>query len=143
MRCGDLMRLSVFVCEAADTVARCAQVMRDSGIGFLPVVDGSGRLAGVVTDRDLALRVLAEDRPSGTLVGDVMTRDVVVCRPEESLRAAEDRMVASRTSRIVVVDEDDRCVGVFSLDDIAQAESRRRAGEVYQGLTRPRVLQKR
>ncbi len=143
MRCSDLMKMSVFVCGAADSAADCARVMRDRNIGFLPVVDVGARLVGVVTDRDLALRVLAEGLPATTLVGEVMTRDPIVCEPEEPLRTAEDRLVQSGRSRIVVVDDQDHCIGVIALDDIAHAETTRRAGEVLRNVTRRRVQQRR
>jgi CBS domain-containing protein len=143
MRCGDLMRMSVFVCHATDTVARCAEVMRDQNIGFLPVVDDGGRPIGIATDRDLVLRILAADRPAHSPVLEAMTCPVLSCHPDDTLRTAEARMVASGCSRIVVVDEVGRCVGVITLDDIAQAETLVEAGRVLQQVTLPRVTHKR
>jgi CBS domain-containing protein len=143
MHCRDLMRLSVFVCNAHDTVTRCAQVMKERNIGFLPVVDAGSTLVGVITDRDLAVRVLAEGRGGDTSVGTVMSRALLVCSPDEELEAAEERMASHACSRLVVVDGEGRCLGVITIDDIAQAESRRRAGKVLQDVTRERVGQKR
>jgi CBS domain-containing protein len=135
--------MSVFVCSAVDTAGECARVMRDRNIGFLPVVDGSSRLLGVVTDRDLTLRCLAAGKPATTPVGELMTRDVVVCRPDESLHDVEERMVLLNKSRVVVVDDEERCMGVIALEDIAHAESVGRAGQVFQDITRARVEQRR
>ena len=143
MRCGELTRMSVFVGGPRDTVAQCAQAMRRHDIGFLPIVDDEGRPLGVVTDRDLTLRVLAEGMDPMTPVAEVMSRGVAVCRLMESLDLAEERMVAAGLTRLPVVDDGGRCVGVLSFDDIVQAESRHRAGELCQELTRPRVVRRR
>ena len=136
MRCREVMGKDLAVCQEGDTVADCAQVMRDRKIGFVPVVDGGGQVSGVVTDRDLALRVLAEKRGTGTPVSVIMTRDVRVCHPWDSLRAAERRMAEVRKSRLVVVDEDGRAVGVISLSDVAQSDTRALAGHVLYEITR-------
>jgi CBS domain-containing protein len=142
------MKRAVSRCHEADTVTECARMMREQNIGFVPVVDADEQVVGVVTDRDLALRVLAEGKAGPTLVSEVMTRDVRVCHPEDRIQAAERRMAETRKSRLVVVDESGRCLGVISLSDVAQVESRRRAGGVLQAITtreapppaRPEVL---
>jgi len=136
MRCRDVMERVVSRCHESLTVQTCAQMMRDENIGFMPVLDLEKQVVGVVTDRDLALRVLAEDLPPTTPVGDVMTRDVRICRPDDDLRTAEAKMASTRKSRLVVADEQGRCVGVISLSDIAQADSRARAGGVLRAITR-------
>jgi CBS domain-containing protein len=130
------MRKAVFVCREEDSVASCAQLMRDQGIGFVPVVDARGQVSGLVTDRDLSLRVLAEKRDAATPVSAVMTRDVRVCHPEDDLLAAEAKMARTQKSRLVVVDGEGRCVGVISLSDVAQSESRAQAGNVLYAVTR-------
>ena len=135
MLCRDVMNKSVVVCNEGDRVADCARLMRDRCIGFVPVVDGGGQVVGVLTDRDLALRVLAEDLSPETPVRAVMTRDVRICRPWDSLRAAERKMAAVRKSRLVVADEDGCCAGVISLSDIAQADTRALAGHLLYEIT--------
>jgi CBS domain-containing protein len=70
-------------CLETLSVQACAEMMRDNGIGFVPVVDAAGQVVGVVTDRDLVLRVLANDLPSETPVGQVMTCVVRICRPDD------------------------------------------------------------
>ena len=139
MLCRDVMRKNVFVCHATDTVAGCARIMRDSNVGFLPVVDGQGLVNGVVTDRDLAVRVLAETLSMGMPVSTIMTRDVRVCRAADPLRTAERRMAEVKRSRLVVVDDEGRCVGVISLSDIAQADTRAHAGHVLYEVTQRRA----
>jgi len=136
MRCRDVMKSDLARCTEPLSVQACAQMMRKGNIGFVPVVDADGRVVGVVTDRDLALRVLAEGLKPETPVGQVMTRDVRICRADDDLRAAEWKMASTRKSRLVVADEEGRCVGVISLSDIAQADSRSRSGGVLRAVTR-------
>ena len=136
MLCRDVMKPEVARCLETLSVQACAQMMRDNNIGFVPVLDADKQVVGVVTDRDLALRVLAENLPPETPVGHVMTRDVRICHPEDELRAAEWKMSAVRKSRLVVADDRGRCVGVISLSDIAQADNRNRAGSVLRAVTR-------
>jgi len=143
MLCRDVMNKEVHVCHENDTVERCAQIMRERNIGFLPVVDAEGLVCGLVTDRDLAVRVLAEGRHPGTEVTAVMTRDVRVCRAKDPLRAAERKMAAVKKSRLVVVDDRHRCVGVISLSDIAQADSRPLAGHILYEVTQRRTARPR
>ena len=131
MRCRDVMRVNVATCSRADAAFYCARLMKQRSVGFLPVVDADGSVAGVLTDRDLVVRMVAEGRGLETPAADLMTGSPVTCRPDEDLRAAEDRMVAAHTSRVVVIDRLRRPVGVISLIDIAQAESRARAGKVF------------
>jgi CBS domain-containing protein len=130
------MKRNVARCAEELTVEACARMMRDNNVGFLPVVDGRGQVVGVVTDRDLAVRVLADDLPSETPVGEVMTRDVRVCRFDDDLESAERKMAVARKSRLVVTDDGGRCVGVISLSDFAQAEPGARAAEVLRAVTR-------
>src|SRR5262245_47113093 len=100
MLCRDLLKQSVFVCTEGDPVSRCAEIMRDRNVGFLPVVDDDQKALGLVTDRDLALRVIAGNRPLDTPVREVMTVDLVTCHPNEDLRSAEGRMTDARKSRL-------------------------------------------
>jgi CBS domain-containing protein len=135
VRCRDVMRTAMVACRGHDSVAACARIMKEANVGFLPVLDEEGRLAGVVTDRDLVLRAMAEGQPDTVSVSTVMSRQVRVCRSEEDLRSVEDKMAAARVSRLVVIDAQGRCIGVISLSDIAQAESRARAGRVLYSVT--------
>jgi CBS domain-containing protein len=139
MRCREVMSKMVVVCQEGDTVADCARLMRDRNIGFVPVVDGGDQVSGIVTDRDLALRVVADERGPDTPVSAVMTRDVRVCHPWDTLRAAERKMAEVRKSRLVVVDEDGHCAGVISLSDVAQTETRALAGHVLYEITQREV----
>jgi CBS domain-containing protein len=95
-----------------------ARRMRDRNLGFLPVCDRHRRVIGMITDRDIALRVVAEGLQYDLPVGDVMTREVVACHPEDDLPRVERLMAASHKSRLVVLDQEGRLAGVVSLSDI-------------------------
>jgi nucleotide-binding universal stress UspA family protein/predicted transcriptional regulator len=114
IRCGDLMREMSAIGTNA-TVAQAARLMRDLGIGFLPVCDADRRVVGVVTDRDLVVRALTSESPGDIPIGAVMSAThLVVCRPDEDVRVAEERMAEAHVSRVVVVDEGHRLCGVMS-----------------------------
>jgi CBS domain-containing protein len=136
MQCKDAMKTNVISCRERDSAARCASVMAKNGIGFVPVVDENDRVVGVVTDRDLVVRVLARQQPENTPVENVMSRDVVGCAPDDSLARAERLLAESRKSRIVISDEWGRLVGILSLADVAQLEDSSRAGDLLKKITR-------
>ena len=121
MKISEIMKIPVHRVLEDERVDRCARLMRDQSVGFLPVVDGFNRLAGVVTDRDLATRILAENRDGSTPVCDVMSSaTLVTCRPDDDLSIAEARMARYKVARIVVVDDLGHLKGVVSLSDISQ-----------------------
>jgi CBS domain-containing protein len=123
------------VLRTDDTVRTAAAKMRDGNIGFLPVLDDVEQLVGVVTDRDLAIRVLAEALPPETLAAEVMTVDVVTCNPDDDVLRAERLMRVNQKGRLAVVDDADRLVGVISLADIAQYDEAGRTGTVLGDIT--------
>jgi CBS domain-containing protein len=94
--------------------------MRDKNVGFLPVCDESKKAIGSITDRDLAIRVLANGGQTATPVRDVMTREVVSCRPDDDVSVAARLMEEQHKSRVMCLDQDGRLAGVLSLSDIAQ-----------------------
>jgi len=122
MRCEEIMKQDVECVSPRDTVEDAASRMRDTNIGFLPVCDQSKKVLGTLTDRDIAIRLVAARKPGSTLVEDVMTNEVVACRPEDDVQTAEHTMAQHQKSRIMCVDEGGRLVGVISLSDIAQHE---------------------
>jgi CBS domain-containing protein len=136
MRCKDVVHIPVFRCNQETPVRRCAELMRDHGIGFLPVVADGDQLRGVITDRDLALRVLADGLDPETPVGRVMSTRVVACRADDDLSVAEELMIRNQKSRLVLVDDAGRVIGVMSLADIAKVEATPRAGVVFAAVAR-------
>lgn len=138
MRIGSIMKLKERVAHLAPD-ASCldaARLMGERNTGFLPVCDRQGVVLGVLTDRDLVLRVMARNVPPGMVpVEQVMSRGVVSCRPDDDLRRAEVLMATHRKSRLPVCDEAGRLVGVISLSDVAQADRSIEAGAVLREVT--------
>jgi CBS domain-containing protein len=93
--------------------------MRDEQIGFLPVWDEARNVIGTVTDRDITIRVVAENEPANQSIEPFMTPDVVACRSDDDLAIAQDLMGEMQVSRIVCLDENGELEGVISLSDIA------------------------
>jgi CBS domain-containing protein len=122
MRAKEIMTANPRCVSATDKVGMVAQIMRDADCGSVPVVDDAGKVVGIITDRDLAVRVLARDeRGSDTQVMDVMTGYPYSARPDDDLRHVEKVMVERQVRRVPVVDVDGRCVGIISQGDIARA----------------------
>jgi CBS domain-containing protein len=130
MRVEELMSEATG-CRENDSVRDCAKLMKDQDIGFVPICDARGAPIGAVTDRDLALRVLADGRSADERVSAVMSRDVVGCRVGDDVQKAMDLMRNERVSRVMVCDAQGKLVGVVSLQDLA-AESEDEAGETLQ-----------
>jgi CBS domain-containing protein len=119
MKCKEAMTIGLRVLPLSATVQDAALTMRENSLGFLPVCDETGRLAGVITDRDIAMRVAPFDRiPSSVLAEEAMTPRPLVCGPEEPIEAAESRMIHGGVSRMVVVDQEGFPQGIISLTDI-------------------------
>jgi len=121
-KCSDVMTENPVYALPDDTVEKVAQLMKKEDIGPVPVVDDeqNKRLVGIVTDRDLALKVVAEGRdPQTTKVEEVMTRKLITCRPDDDVESAMKAMAQYQLRRIPVVDNDDRLVGIISQADVA------------------------
>lgn len=112
--------------EPQSSAADAAKLMTRHAIGALPVLDGR-RLVGIFTERDLMGRVVALDRnPATTVVGEVMTKDLVVARPDEGYETCLGRMQHACVRHLVVVD-DDRLVGILSLRDLLAVDGQEKA----------------
>src|SRR5260221_12130411 len=103
MLCEDIMMDDVVCLAPTDTAQVAACKMRDLNVGFLPVCDASGKAIGTLTDRDLAIRVITENRSLETLVSTLMTKEVITCRPKDDIQRAQYLMAEHQKSRIVVV----------------------------------------
>lgn len=124
MRTGEICTREVVYCGRDASVLEVAQLMRNHHVGDLIVADSSGgRLApvGIVTDRDLVVKVLAEGvAPEALTAGDLMTREVVTAEEAESVHEAIERMRVEKVRRLPVVGADKSLVGVLSADDITE-----------------------
>lgn len=137
MRCRDVMNPNVATCRVDAFVSECGRLMGELDVAYIPVLDYQRRLIGVLTDRDLALRVVGEHRSADTRASSVMSTDFASCSPEDSLEAAEAQMLATKKWCVVVVDRERRVLGLVSLADIAREEPSGRAAAALFA-TRPR-----
>lgn len=120
MRVSEIMTPDPEVVDANDTVSHAAQLMRDFDIGIVPVVDGNGgRLRGVITDRDIAVRHVAEGHGNGCTVSDHMSEGVTTASPDDDVRDVMARMQDEQVRRIPVVGDDERLVGIVAQADLA------------------------
>jgi CBS domain-containing protein len=136
-RVADVMSRQVRVANPDDTVQQATRLMRDEDTGVLPVGEGD-RLVGMVTDRDVALRLVAEGKdPARTKVREVMTPEVRYVFEDEDLGHVADTMAEQQVRRLPVVNHDKRLVGVVSLGDIArQGRTQPLAGRAMAGVAR-------
>jgi len=120
MRVRRAMTRDVCCCKVDESLVAVGEAMRAVGCGVVPVCDPAERLVGVVTDRDICLHLTAHDVPASSVaVRDVMHRDVVTCRPDESLEGALALMRRHRVRRLPVLDGEGHVLGMLSLDDVA------------------------
>jgi CBS domain-containing protein len=124
MICDELMTRDVETIAPSDTVQAAACLMRDENIGLLPVCQSSGAVLGVITDRDIAVSIVADNLSADTEVCEVMSDYAVSCRPHDDIDAAAQIMAENHVSRILCIDAAGRLAGVLSLSDIAQLGER-------------------
>jgi CBS domain-containing protein len=135
MLCREVMKRHVYSATPNETVQSVARRMRDANIGLMPVCEHHGRVIGVVTDRDLAVRICAEDvRASATSVTEVMTSAVVACRPTAPVTRAEALMREHRITRVLITDESGFLCGVLSLSDLVFYEPAGRMGHTLRSV---------
>lgn len=138
MRIQDVMTRNPRSVPPETTAREAARLMRDEDVGIVPVVEGS-RLVGVVTDRDLALRIVADGRDAETAVRDVMSADrLVTCGPDEELDGAMETMASEQLRRIPIVDERGTLVGIVAQADIVRkAHDDRKAEQTVERISEP------
>jgi len=121
-KCNEVMTKNPVCCLPNDAVSKVAQLMKSKDFGSVPVIENeqTKKLVGIVTDRDLALKIVAEGRdPKSTKAEEVMTRKVVTCRAEDDLQKALDAMSGHKLRRIPVVDNNNGIVGIIAQADVA------------------------
>jgi len=140
----DIMTRIVKFVTPETSAAEAAALLRTFDIGSLPVI-GDGKVVGVVTDRDIAIRMAAFSlAPDDTKVGDIMTKEIVTCSEDDDLVDAEQLMCDEQIRRLPVVDRQGRLVGYLALARIARSEQDLRSGHVLRGVSeagRPKALE--
>lgn len=121
-KCNEVMTKSPVCCLPNDLVTKAAELMKSERVGAIPVIENeqTKKLVGIITDRDLALRIIAEGLDAvSTKVETVMTRKVVTCSTGDDLQKALDAMSTNQLRRIPIVDEDNKIVGIIAQADVA------------------------
>lgn len=116
----ETMTSDVTTIEPSTSAREAARLLKSEDVGSLPIVEGD-RLVGIVTDRDLALRVLGEGKDAETPVSEIASKDLVTIDPEQSLEEAARLMAEHQLRRLPVCEEDGRLVGILAQADIARA----------------------
>ena len=130
----EAMTPSPTTVEPGTTAQDAARTMKSEDVGSLPIVEGE-RLVGVVTDRDIAIRIVAEGKGIDTPVGEIASKDIVTVDPEQSLEEAVRLMAKHQVRRLPVTEEDGKLIGVLAQADIAQIGHDALTGEVVQQIS--------
>jgi CBS domain-containing protein len=118
-RVADLMNKNLIKLESSTPVIEAARRMRSANVGAV-IVARDGKLAGIVTDRDITVRAVAQERdPRTTTLGDICSGGLTTLRPDEDIDRAIEVMRSKAVRRVPVVDENNRAVGILSLGDLA------------------------
>jgi CBS domain-containing protein len=122
--------------ESGSTVIEAARAMRDEDVGIVPIVE-DGKLIGTVTDRDIAIRVVAEGKsPDSTTVGEIASRELVTIDPQQDLDEALRLMARHQVRRLPVVEEDGKLVGIVAQADIARSASDEQTGDLVEDISK-------
>jgi CBS domain-containing protein len=140
VRISDFMTRDPACCVAEATAREAAVLMRDNDCGAIPVVESmdNRRLVGMVTDRDLAVRGLAEGKGPDTPVGELMSVDPVGANPDDEVETVREVMIRERIRRVPVLDRDGRLVGIVAQADLARedaAASDREVGRIVEAIS--------
>lgn len=120
MRIQECMSEDVVIAAPAQTIRDAARMMRNIDAGFIPVGEND-RLVGMITDRDIAIRAVADGKGPETTIRDVMSKEVLYCYEDDDMDAVSDQMAELQIRRMPVLNHEKRLVGIISLGDIAQA----------------------
>jgi len=140
-RCRDIMTKDPFCCLPTDTAAQAARLMKRHDVGILPVVEDRAKkkVLGVVTDRDLALKIVAKGLdPAAIAVKAVMSKPAIRCSPDDAYERAIELMEKHRIRRVLVTDNSERVVGVIAESDVAlRLHDLGKTGELVAAVTQP------
>ena len=141
MQVKEVMTSGVECMRPDASLQEAARKMRDLDVGPMPVCGDNDRLVGMLTDRDIAVRAVADGKDARTTsVRDVMTPDVIYCYEDQDVGEAARLMKENQVRRLVVLNRDKRLVGIVSLGDLAtESGDRQKSGEVLQDVSEPSV----
>jgi CBS domain-containing protein len=132
----DAMTSNPCTIDATKDVAYAAKMMKDEDVGVAPIVAGD-QLVGMLTDRDIAIKVVAEGKdPKATMVRDIASSTVVTVDPQQDLDEAMRLMAKNQVRRLPVVEEDGKVVGILAQADVALAGNDAKTGEVVEQISK-------
>ena len=141
MQVRDVMTKDPACVTPGATIREAAQLMQRENVGIVPVVEekGTNRLLGVVTDRDIAIRVVAEGRDGATRVSDVMSSNRIrTCAPDDDVDEAMEVMANEQVRRIPIVDDGGALVGIVAQADIVRkTRDEDKAGNTVKEISEP------
>ncbi len=131
----DAMTTNPRTISSEQPVADAARLMKEEDVGVVPIVEGD-RLVGVVTDRDITIRVVADGLdPNSTTASEVASSDLVTIDPQQDLREAQRLMAEHQVRRLPVVEEDGRLVGVLAQADVAREGDPQQTGQMVEDIS--------
>jgi len=135
MRCREIMTKTVRTAARDMSLSEAAALMRDGDMGAVPVVD-DGKLVGIVTDRDIVVRAVAEGKDAATHVGDVMTTELFTVTPDDFVFEAIRLMGDKQIRRVPVIDNNGALVGIIAIADVAlETEDEREIAETMEEIS--------
>lgn len=133
---SEVMTSNPRSCETSTTILAAAKLLKSEDVGSLPILEND-RVVGMLTDRDIAIRVVAEGKdPQSTTVGEVASKDVVTLDPQQDLDEALRLMAQHQVRRLPVVEEDGRLVGIVAQADVAKGGHDEKTGQVVEEISR-------
>jgi CBS domain-containing protein len=136
MRVAEAMTRDVRVTNPDQSIIEAAKMMADCDCGVLPVGEND-RLVGMITDRDIVIRALAQGKSGDTKIREVMSEDVKYCFEEDDLDDVAQNMGDLQVRRLPVVSQDKRLVGIVTIGDIANSDETEAAAEALAGVSEP------
>jgi CBS domain-containing protein len=134
MKVNEVMTAQVATAQPTSTIKAVGKMMSDVDSGVIPIVD-DGKLVGLVTDRDIVLRAVAEDGDLDAPVSTIMTEDVQTCAEEDSVADAVGKMAGLKIRRLVVLSESGRLAGIVSLGDISKDYGAKQVGKTLEEIS--------
>lgn len=136
MKIRDIMTRDVRRVEPQTSLREAARLMADIDAGSLPVEEG-GRLIGMITDRDIAIRAVAAGKGPDATVGEAMTPELLYCFEDDAVADVCENLADIQVRRLPVVDQNKRLAGIVSLADLAAKGEAKHAGAALEGIVRP------
>jgi CBS domain-containing protein len=134
VKVSEAMTAQVVTAKPTDTIQRVAKIMQDVDVGAVPIFD-DGKVVGLVTDRDIVLRVVAQGGDLDAPISGAMSDHVLNCKEEDSVADAAGKMASHQLRRLIVTDDAGKLVGMLSLGDIAVDYGAKQVGHVLEEIS--------